>query len=258
MILLLTGCINPNGMTMTALSNQEERKRQYVEAIHFYLSNTSYPIVFSENSGTDISQLFKKEIQSGRLEYLSFSGNQNKEKGKGYGECEIIQYALNNSKIIHFAKDKRIAKITGRLIIRNVKSILRVHSLLFPQNTVFCSINSVLSFPDSRLLIAPTSFYRQFLCSKETINDSKGYYFEHALLDTLIKEKAYPYAPFFIMPQIEGMSGSTGETYRQQTPKTLLFAFRYAKYAFYLRRKFNQLYKKQVFTFLLIVKFLAV
>lgn len=242
MILLLTGCINPNGMTMTALSNQEERKRQYVEAIHFYLSRTSYPIVFSENSGTDISHLFKKEIKSGRLEYLSFSGNQNKEKGKGYGECEIIQYALSNSKIIHIAKDKRIAKITGRLIIRNINSIVRVHSILFPPKTVFCAINSNLSFPDSRFIIAPECFYHSFLKSKEVINDSNGYFFEHALCDTIKREKQFPYSPFLLMPQIEGMSGSNGKIYKNQK-MSLSLILKYMRYTLSQKIKFTKLYK---------------
>lgn len=242
MIILLTGCINPNGMTMTALSNQEERKRQYVEAIHFYLSNTSYQIVFSENSGTDISYLFKKEIISGRLEYLSFYGNQNKEKGKGYGECEIIQYALNNSKIIHYAKDRRIAKITGRLIIRNIKSIARVHCLLFPRNCVICAINSNLSFPDSRFIIAPKSFYHTFLQSKEVINDLQGYYFEHALCDTIKREKQFPYSPFLLMPQIEGMSGSSGEIYHKEN-LSFSFVINYFKFTYSQRCTFNRQFR---------------
>ncbi len=242
MILLLTGCINPNGMTMTALSNQEERKNQYIEAIHYYLSNTKFPIVFSENSGTDISYLFKNEIKSGRFEYLSFSGNQNKEKGKGYGECEIIQYALSNSKIIHFAKDKRIAKITGRLIIRNINSITWIHSIIFSRKTVLCSINSDLSFPDSRFIIAPDCFYHIFLKSKEIINDSQGYYFEHALYDTLIKEKQFPYTPFLLMPQIEGISGSSGKIY-QNEKITISFAVKYLKYAYLQHYRFIRQYR---------------
>ena len=85
-VILLTGCIDPNGMTYTALNNIEERKTQYVNAIRFYLKQTNYPIVFSENSGTDISYLFQDFIDSGKLECLSFIGNQDKQKGKGYGE----------------------------------------------------------------------------------------------------------------------------------------------------------------------------
>ena len=170
MIILLTGCINPKGMAFTTLSDQEERKAQYINAIRYYLSNTSFKIVFSENSGTDISHFFQDSIESGRMEYLTFNGNQDKKRGKGYGECEIIEYAIKKSKLIHSSKEQRIAKITGRLIIKNIKGILRWHNLLFSKQTVFCSINSDLSFPDSRLIVAPVSFYRVFLNSKELIN----------------------------------------------------------------------------------------
>ena len=47
MILLLTGCINPAGMSYTTLINPEERKKQYVDAIHFYLSKTKRFFLFS-------------------------------------------------------------------------------------------------------------------------------------------------------------------------------------------------------------------
>ena len=159
MILLLTGCINPNGMSYTALSNTEERKAQYIEAINYYISYTRYPIVFVENSGTDISLLFTDAIKSNRMEYLFFSGNKNKERGKGYGECEILQYALEHSVLINTSKSKRIAKITGRLIIRNINSIIRWHTLFTSQHTTLCTFNSDLSFPDSRFIIASKEFY---------------------------------------------------------------------------------------------------
>lgn len=242
MILLLTGCINPNGMAYTTLSDQEERKSQYVKAIRYYLSKTKYSIVFAENSGTDVSNLFRSEITSGRIECISFNGNQNKERGKGYGECEIIQYALNNSRLINSDKNQRIAKITGRLIVKNISAIIRWHNFLFSPKTVFCSINSNLSFPDSRLIIAPITFFLEFLKVKEYINDFKNYFFEHALCDTIKREETYPYSPFLLMPQIEGVSGSTGEIYKGK-PMSLSFALKYLKYALYQRQNFNKLYR---------------
>jgi hypothetical protein len=243
MIILLTGCINPKGMAFTSLSDQEERKAQYINAIQYYLSNTSIKIVFSENSGTDISYLFKDAIESGRIEFLSFSGNQDKIRGKGYGECEIIEYTLDNSKLIHSSKDQRIAKITGRLIIRNIKGILRWHKFFFPKKTVICSINSDLSFPDSRFIVAPVSFYKVLLHSKELINDSNGYYFEHALCDTLKKEKKYSYYPFLFMPRIKGISGSTGEIYNGERGD-IIYKYRYFKYMLSLYRKFKKRYRR--------------
>ena len=243
MILLLTGCINPSGMSYTSLNDPKEREKQYVNAIRFYLSKTHYPIVFTENSGTDISKLFVDYIKSGRMEFLTFKGNQNKERGKGYGECEILQYALEHSVLINTAKNKRIAKITGRLIIRNIQSIIRWHTLFTSQRTTLCTFNSDLSFPDSRFIIASKEFYHIFLKTKNDINDSAGYYFEHALCDTIKKEKAFAYSPFFIMPRIEGISGSTGKEYTEQPSSSATFSRRFTKYALSQLRRFNKAYR---------------
>jgi hypothetical protein len=242
MILLLTGCINPAGMSYTTLNNPEERKKQYVDAIYFYLSKTNYPIVFSENSGIDISYLFQDYIRSGRLEVLSFCGNQDKKRGKGYGECEIIEYALQNSNLINSSIGERIIKITGRLKIKNIKMIIHLHSLLFSEKTAICAINSDMSFPDSRIIIASKSFFFTFLKNKDKINDTEGYYFEHALCDILKNQKKYPYSPFLILPFIEGISGSSGKSYSNKT-LTISFSFKYLKFALSQRWHFYKLYR---------------
>lgn len=232
MIILLTGCINPEGMILTSLDDKGIREKQYVDAIKFYLKHTSYPIVFVENSGIDISNLFLSDIQKGRLEILSFYGNKNKNRGKGYGEAEIIQYALENSRFLNTHNKMQIVKITGRLIVKNTKAICRWHRLFFPSNTTFCSINSDFSFPDSRFIIADSRFFVDFLTSKEKINDQKGYFFEHALRDTIFNNKHLHFSPLFIEPQIEGVSGSTGMVYTSKKKNDTSFSsWKYAKYA---------------------------
>jgi hypothetical protein len=242
MILLLTGCINPNGMTQTSLNNPKERRNQYENAIHYYLKKTHYQIVFTENSDIDISESFNDEIKSGRLECLSFSGNQDKIRGKGYGECEIIQYALDHSRIIRTSTHERIVKITGRLIIKNIKTILQTHQFLFSRSTTFCAINSNLSFTDSRLVVASEAFFRKLLKRKEFVNDSNGVFFEHILYQTIIEEKNIPFSPFIIMPIIEGYSGSTGHEYTNKKVN-LSFLIKYLRYTLSLRHKFNNLYR---------------
>lgn len=241
-IILLTACINPGNMPFTVLNNPEERKAQYVMALNYYLTNTNFKIVFTENSNVDISPLYTKEIKSGRLECLTFLGNKDKNRGKGAGEYEIIQYTLNNSIIINRYQNVRIVKITGRLIIKNISLITKIHCLLFPLNTILFSINSDISFPDSRYIIAPTSFYIKFLNLKKTIDDSAGYYFEHALLDTLIREKEYSYSPFIIQPDIIGMSGTTGLLYGSNN-HGITHTLKYIKYAAFLRNKFRKKFR---------------
>ena len=230
-------------MAYISLNNTEERQKQYVNAILYYLKSTNYPIVFTENSGIDISHLFQDAIDAGRMEYLTFHGNENKEKGKGYGECEIIRYALDNSKIIKSTNEVRIVKITGRLVITNIRSIIFLHRILSSKRTTFCMINSDFSFPDSRIIMAHIDFYRIFLKNQEKINDPRGYFFEHALGDTIKNERKYPFSPFFLHPQIIGISGSTGKEYPVE-PSSFAFVFQYAKYAVSQLYIFNKLYRQ--------------
>lgn len=210
-VILLTACINPNGMAFTRLTDPTERKRQYVEAVDFYLKNTRLPIVFAENSNSDISCLFPNQISIGRLEIITFKGNEDKYRGKGYGEAEIIEYAIAHSK---FIKDNCfLIKITGRLIVENIRSIFHVHRVLKLNKAIQFSTNSKFKFADSRLVIFPLSFVKCFLNRKLQIDDSKGAYFEHVLLNTIKEEQTFYYLPFLVEPQILGISGSTGKEY---------------------------------------------
>ncbi len=213
-ILLLTGCINPNGMPFTSLTNSSVRRAQYIHSINYYIHNTSFPIVFVENSNTDISHVFQASILNSRIEFLTFCGNNNKTKGKGLGEAEIIEYALNNSIFISSTnKHCFIIKITGRLIINNIEDIVYHHYPFQGQNIVAASFNSDYSFTDSRLIVAPFNFYLSFLDNKDQINDFNKKYFENVLSDSIKQTKEFHYYPFFVEPQIIGISGSTGEIY---------------------------------------------
>lgn len=213
-ILLLTGCINPNGMPFTSLTNSSVRQVQYIHSINYYIHNTSFPIVFVENSNTDVSHIFHPSLLNSRIEFLTFCGNKKKDKGKGYGEAEIIEHALLYSKIIASTnKQCCIIKITGRLIIKNIKELICNHYPFQGHNNIVVSYNSDFSFADSRVIVAPFNFYIAFLKNKEQINDFNKIYFENVLSDSIKQVKEYHYYPFYSEPQIIGMSGSTGEEY---------------------------------------------
>lgn len=207
-VILLTGCINPNGMPFTQLTDASERQKQYVDAIHYYFNNTDCKIVFCENSNTDISTLFKNEQD--RLEILTFAGNQDKQRGKGYGETEIIEYALHHSSFIQ--DGSIIIKITGRLIITNICQILK--SLKCKHDFVTCLFHSNLKFADSRIICGTTTFYKEFLKNKGCINDYKSIFFEHILASTVL-ESSVCFIPFAEEPLIRGISGTTGELYQE-------------------------------------------
>lgn len=137
-ILLLTACINSGGMSFTALQDPGVRKRQYVDALRYYLDNASLRIVFCENTGYDMSEQFSEDIASNRLEYMTFDGNRyDRTLGKGYGEALIIQHALCNSSFINDS-DGYVIKITGRIIVENISDIIK-HAQGFGRTRSHCN-----------------------------------------------------------------------------------------------------------------------
>ena len=231
-IILLTSCVNPNGMPFTALSDINVRKQQYLDALRFYVNNTPLPIVYVDNSNVDIKEYnVISNIVDDRLEILSFDGNHDKEHGKGYGELEIIDYAIKHSNIINSNTNVSIIKITGRLVIVNIMTILNQlkYNILPSSNSVICSMNSDFSMADSRLLIAPLNFYKRLIENRMAINDSEGVYLEHVLCSLIKKQNLYEFHPFFTEPQYQGVSGSTNITYEAKK-HTFREKIRYAEY----------------------------
>lgn len=231
-IILLTSCVNPNGMPFTALSDINVRKQQYLDALRFYVNNTPLPIVYVDNSNVDIKEYnVISNIVDDRLEILSFDGNHDKEHGKGYGELEIIDYAIKHSNIINSNKNVSIIKITGRLVIVNIMTILNQlkYNILPSSNSVICSMNSDFSMADSRLLIAPLNFYKRLIENRMAINDSEGVYLEHVLCSLIKKQNLYAFHTFFSEPQYQGVSGSTNITYEAKK-HTFREKIRYAEY----------------------------
>lgn len=220
-VLLLTSCINPNGMKFTVLQDKEERKKQYIEAIKFYLANTKFKVVFCDNSGEDLSELRRIGGEE-RLEILSFLGNDfEKSLGKGYGEFNIIKYVFVNSR---FIKDSsNTIKITGRLIVDDLDEVVKLKDVLFPRRDhfVFVTPNNQLNVCDSRCFFADNDFYNErFLQVGNEINDSEGYFFEHLLYDTIKDLPSNYIVSDFVLPlAIRGVSGTSGEMYSAESMK---------------------------------------
>lgn len=230
-IILLTACVNPGGMPFTVVSDATQRLNQYLLALQFYLQNTSCPIVFVDNSNMDKTPFLEYESQYGsRLEILSFDGNKVKTQGKGLGEMEIIEYALIHSKFNLLLDKHRIVKITGRLIVRNINSLLKCDKWhLYPYKSIVCHVNSDLTFADSRIFISLGSFMNLLVKQKKYLNDTKGIYFEHLLCQQIKQQKTFTFFPFITEPHFEGISGSTGIKYEK--PNTsLLYKLRYLNF----------------------------
>lgn len=209
-VILLTACINPNGMGNTLLADSEERKKQYYSALDYYLVKTNYKIVFVENTGVDISVDYDIYIKTKRLEVLFFQGNEyDKNRGKGYGEALIIDYALRNSLFINM--NSLIIKISGRYIIKNINEIVS-HAKV--KNTVYSLLLPHKKFSYSFFFISPYCFLKNFfLPYSENIDDSKQRIFEKVLFLSIIDwcKKRNKYSSFYQMLQVCACSGTVNK-----------------------------------------------
>ena len=136
MVLLITGCIRASEKVQHhVIKDDNERLSQYVDSIRYYISDSIFQnIVFCDNSGCNTGESLTElaEEVGKRFEWLSFQGDVEKtiRFSKGYGEDEIIRYALQNSRLLQEAKS--FVKVTGRIKISNCNSVFQ--GVCFGQN----------------------------------------------------------------------------------------------------------------------------
>ncbi len=217
-VLLLTGCIDPNGMSYNALNDCFVRKQHYIDAIHFYLNKTNLPIVFIENSSNDISEEFKEKSNFNRLEILTFSGNDYpKHLGKGFGEMKIIEYAFQHSTFI--SNCKFIFKITGRYKILNINHFISFHEKNISLDIISDFLDNSLSFSDSRFFGGTFSFFKDiFVKNQYSVDDSKGVYLEHVLSKNIHQAIIFGYNFSFFKhkPRYSGVFGTFNRKYKHR------------------------------------------
>jgi hypothetical protein len=117
LIVLLTSTLQPRGASAAKI---EERKRQYREAVEFWLA---YPdqriagLVYCDNSSPDLAwvhDLAKHSSGARRLETLYYPENEMPSGVHyGYPELGIVDHCLRNSALL--AECEYFAKVTGRL-----------------------------------------------------------------------------------------------------------------------------------------------
>lgn len=199
---------------MTYLTDVSERLKQYIECIEFYLGKTGIKkIVFCENSNYkfDSRALYEMAKKNNKFfELLQFSGNYSQivARGKGYGEGEIIEYAIENSKLL--LNSKYFVKVTGRLIISNIDIL---YKRIDSDRAYFnCNLYYYPSI-DTKIYGMPIDLYKDtFLKAYCDVDDKENNYIE-SIFYNIIKKKHIKVFNFHKCPVFEGISGSSGFNY---------------------------------------------
>lgn len=221
MVLLITASILPQEKRFLKLKDPKQRLQQYLDSLKFYITQTNFSeIVLCDNSNYDfpnsVSELAKKYKK--RVEILQFAGNAAKimENGKGYGEGEIIEYALSHSRLLKDAEF--FIKITGRLKVLNIDEIAK------KMNVKKIYINKELrNFQKSRKQskkmstvlygIPKKTYITIFRDAYMDVCDKRGIYLEHIFYNRVMEKKLTIYSmPRF--PVVKGISGSLGGKYQ--------------------------------------------
>ncbi|WP_452227731.1 hypothetical protein [Lacinutrix sp. MEBiC02404] len=227
-VLLLTGTINPNSFKTLVLRDPEIRKKQYIDAISYYLQNTNYNIVFTENSGVSLKEYFKE--YENRIEFLVYDlpkeENEANDKGKGFKELGIIDFSIKNS--IKIKQADFIVKITGRLKVLNLNALVAnlIRNNKKNHEIVSCNIFK-LNKMDSRCFIFTLSFWTYLNSTGKKI-DLK-YSFEMALWEAVINyyNNKGTFKQLIWPLRIEGVSGGFGTLYNDNLVRFTLKQIRH-------------------------------
>lgn len=215
-VLLITGCISPNSQTpQLVLKDSDIRRQQYIDSIKYYIKYGHVKnIVYCDNSGAETEQGLSElaEKRGKRFEWISFYGDTGKtvQFGKGFGECEIVNYALLYSDLIK--QCEYLVKVTGRLIVKNLNILLK----LSKKGICFCPNRTEDSrfYINTRIYMMPIEAYNlYFQKAADYIDDTNNVYLEHAF-GICVEKNEVRFKKFLFAPWVEGISGSTGRIYK--------------------------------------------
>src|SRR4029077_1158689 len=109
---------------------------------------------------------------------LSFDGQVFPEHlGKGYGETLNVEHALRQSRLLS-GSGTLIVRVNGRNYVDNIDAFFRATKA----TDILCDFKQSLTWADGRILGGTKEFFEVYACPYgREVDDSKGYYYEHAL-----------------------------------------------------------------------------
>jgi hypothetical protein len=182
-------------------------------------------LVLCDGSGFNFSLLVNEQFPKATIECLYFDNDPHfiRLHGKGYGEGEIIRYAIENSKILH--DSTWFAKCTAKLWVDNFMDCIQAwNGRLLCQaffSNVFSFRKTLLKYVDTRFYLIDKNFYiKNFLNAHIGIGGTNGISIEDKFLEVIqgnnLKEIFFP-----IPPAVSGVGGGSGRYYKNSIIRRL-------------------------------------
>ncbi|MBQ0958349.1 hypothetical protein KAK06_05210 [Ideonella sp. 4Y11] len=213
--LLITTSVVANA-PRTAVAATEERLALTLEGLERWLRlRPELAYVVCDGSGFDLREqvddLCRRVAPSASVEVLHFVNDQSQvqRRGKGFGEGEIVQFALAHGRTLQGAT--RFAKCTGKLWISNLAAVEAWNRQQPASFDYRGRLRPVLL--DTRFYLCDLAFYRDRLATAHhQVDEPAGVNLEHCFARALATEPLFRYA-MLPPPIIHGVSGSMGVRY---------------------------------------------
>jgi hypothetical protein len=148
-----------------SLRDTKDRVQSTLESVGAWLNiDPKLQIVLCDGSNYDFDGLIKRAFPRSEIECLSFENDQSQVKlnGRGYGEGEIIRFAISHSRFISAAGC--FAKCTAKLWVSNYQQCHEQWDKRFTCKGVFSDVFSPfkktqIDYIDTRFYLTSLDFY---------------------------------------------------------------------------------------------------
>jgi hypothetical protein len=234
--LVITSAVQPTlGVYKTDLQHADVRLREHLRGLTYWIFHTNVQrIVVCDSTDFDYRDVipnFLLNVTNKDIELLRFRGNVEavEKRGKGFGEGELMSYALANSRILR--ESEAFFKVTGKLWVTNLDRF----RLAAQQLAYFYQPFRTPSIVDTRFYyIRKDIFQTLFEGAYRRVDDKRGVYLEHVYRRSIPDESRENFTSRFV-PRLFGVSGSTGGF---QDESTVRFELR--RVAWSIRTRFSR------------------
>lgn len=229
--ILLTSSVVAHDRSV-ALTDTEARIHLALESVQAWLKIApTNCLVLCDGSNFDFSDIVAAKFPHAEIECLHFENDQElvKQYGRGYGEGEIVRYALHHSQCISEAGC--FAKCTSKLWVDNFNQCQALWNGRLLCKGVFSNVFSPFrktefSYIDTRFYIASVSIYQQYFEDAHLeIRKETGHGLEECFRDIFLEQR-FRGTLFTVPPVICGVGGGTGVSYRNPWKRRLKERFR--------------------------------
>jgi hypothetical protein len=223
--ILLTSCIYVSDYSVK-LQDPTLRINYTLESVDKWLKLIQgISLVICDGSGFDFSSIVKEKFPQAKIECLFFITDQKAVQyhGKGYGEGEIIKYAMQHSAYLKQAD--YFAKCTAKLWVENFQECLNGWNGKFLCRATFSNVFSfkktTFDHIDTRFYLVSKDFYYQYLSSAHLdLGGTTGMSIEDVFRDVVLNNKMENVL-FTNPPLIGGVGGGTGKYYNNSMTKKI-------------------------------------